>query len=113
LWVPFKNENSPTDGVKHYTKRWRQSSRWKQPVRKYDMIWRGKEERGRKWWRGSKAGNTSRQTDGRAWLLADLHKSKTKGSGRHNALNLSEHPKSNCSVHLYHIPHKWKRQKWT
>jgi len=59
-------------------------------------------------------GEQSRQhfkTDGRAWLLADLHKSKTKESRRHNALNLSEHPKSNCSVHLYHIPHKWKRQK--
>jgi hypothetical protein len=78
-----------------------------------NMIWRGKEEHGRKWWRRSKVGNTSRDTDGRAWSLANPRKSKTKGSRRHNALNLSEHPKSNCFVHLNHIPHKWKGWKWT
>jgi hypothetical protein len=57
-----------------------------------NMISRGKEEHGRKWWRRSKVGNTSRQTDGRAWLLANPHKTKTKGSIRHNALNLLSTP---------------------
>jgi hypothetical protein len=64
---------------------------------------RGKEERARKWRKRGKVWNTARQANRGPWLLADLHQRKAKGSGRHNvahpsfnALDLSEHPKSNC-----------------
>jgi hypothetical protein len=62
---------------------------------------------------------TDRQTNRGGWLLADLHRSKTKGRRRHNvpyssfhALNLSQQPSQTVcptAPHSTQVEHKFSR----